>query len=396
MRLKSKQVFIPSPGPGALVYGNSFYTRRDGVEKMAVRMVETRSDLMDAVEIAFSRDNGRTWSAWEARDCVAQTPQGLHRRVPAPGFVDPETDRLITIVLEGTLPTDDPLEGMTTYYLSYQVSTDGGRTNQVDEQIIQQGDYAPEHPLDGVWVGKNAIITGSRPYFRSRDGRLLFPMQVTPLGPDGEYWNPGGGATYTEAVVLIGAWREGLRMRWEVSQRVALEPAKSTRGAIEPTVAEMPDGRLLMVMRGSNDANLALPGCKWYAVSTDGGCAWSAPQPWTYDDGGGFYSPSSISLLLRHSNGRCYWLGNITPDNPRGNQPRYPLIIGEVDRANLLLIRDRVVVVDDRRPHDDPSLQLSNFDAHEDRENGDIILHVSRFDANAWHGDAYLYRLAPE
>lgn len=61
------------------------------------------------------------------------------------------------------------------------------------------------------------------------------------------------------------------------------DPAASTRGTIEPTLAEMPDGRILMVMRGSNggskDPEFKIPGYRWHSVSSDGGYHWTKPQP---------------------------------------------------------------------------------------------------------------------
>lgn len=72
--------------------------------------------------------------------------------------------------------------------------------------------------------------------------------------PDAWVCGPGGGYTWTEAVVLIGRWTDGIGIEWDLSERVAIEPDKSTCGLMEPTVAEMPDGRMLMVMRASNDA----------------------------------------------------------------------------------------------------------------------------------------------
>jgi hypothetical protein len=38
-------------------------------------------------------------------------------------------------------------------------------------------------------------------------------------------------------------------------------------------------------------------------------------------------------------------------------------------------------------------MTLSNFFAHEDRESGAILLHMSRWFQDEWHGDAYLYRI---
>lgn len=397
MRLERKEVFLPSPRPGICTYGNSFYTRAAGVGKMRTRRLTTRSDTSDRIEQSFSADNGRTWSAWEEVRFIFETPEGVRRVYDHPGFVDPETGRLLVLALEGTLPTDDPLEGLKRWTLRYRVSTDGGRTWAVDEQIVQKGPYTPDHPFECVWVGKNSIMIGDltcRP-IRTREGRILVPVQITPLGPDGEYENPGGGYTYHEAAVLIGTWSGGSKLEWSLSERVANDPAKSTRGCVEPTLAEMPDGRILMVIRGSNDVRPELPGYRWVSVSEDGGFHWTPPRPWTFTNGGGFFSPSSCSQLLRHSSGKYYWLGNLTAENPRGNLPRYPLVIGEVDPSSLLLVEESVFVVDDKGPGDDPSLTLSNFMAHEDRVTGEILVHMSRFTVAGWSGDAYLYRLAP-
>jgi len=253
-------------------------------------------------------------------------------------------------------------------------------------------------------VGKNAIMIGDlgcRPV-RTRRGEILVPVQICPVGPDGEYYNPGGGLTYHEAAVLIGRGLADGKMEWDLSQRVANDPAKSTRGCIEPTLAELPDGRVLMVVRGSNggtkDPECRIPGYRWYSLADDGGHTWGPARPWTYTDGRPFHSPSSCSQLLAHSNGRFYWLGNITPANPKANSPRYPFVIGEVDARSGLLIRETVLTIDDRRPGEHEDTMLSCFMAHEDRENGDIILHMSRAftrGVNDWTGDAYQYRIAP-
>lgn len=115
-----------------------------------------------------------------------------------------------------------------------------------------------------------------------------------------------------------------------------------------------------------------------------------------YANGEPFFSPSACSQLLPHPNGRLYWLGNITPENPRGNRPRYPFVLGEVDRRSGLLLRESVRVIDDRAPDDDPLLTLSNFFAREDRESGGIALHMTRLVAapTGWRGDALIYRIA--
>ncbi|MBU7004140.1 MAG: exo-alpha-sialidase [Theionarchaea archaeon] len=399
MKLKSRSVFYRTPGPGIWVTGTSVYTRAQGFEKMRMIGTVTRSDTTDAASRSYSDDNGKSWSDPETINFITTDEGGVHRTYALPGFVDPVRDRFLSMILDGTLPTDDPMEGMKRWHLRYSVSRDGGRTNTVEEQVIQSG-YAADHPCEGVWIGKNSMMIGDttcRP-IRTRGGEILVPVQVTPVGPEGEYHNPGGGYTYHDSAVLIGRWTSGDRIEWDLSEYVSNDPALSTRGALEPTIAEMPDGRILMVMRGSNDANPDWPGIKWYSTSEDGGRTWGNIEPWTYADGTKFYSPSSCSQLLEHSNGSYYWLGNVTPRNPVGNRPRYPLVIGEVNPESCLLDRNSVMVIENRERGQPIEMSLSNFLAHEDRENGDILLNMSPLFAREfldWTGDAFLYRILP-
>jgi len=397
-KVQSKEVFVPG-GPGVLAGASTFYTRAEGIEKLCYRTTSTRSDTTDTFERRFSRDNGRTWSEWETIPFFTRSEEGVHRTGIQPGWADPETDRLLTMVTHGTLPTDNPLEGMKNWTLRYRVSLDGGRTFTIDEQVIQKGGYTPEQPLRGVVVGKNSFMIGAEAcqLVRNAGGQFLVPVQITPVGPDGEYYNPGGGYTYHEAAVLIGRWTEDARVEWDLSHTVANDPARSTRGCVEPTLARMPDDRLLMVIRGSNggaqDPECRIPGHKWYAMSCDGGFTWTEPEIWTYDDGEPFLSPSSCSQLLKHSSGNHYWIGNICAENPCANSPRYPLVMGQVDPESCLLVKDSLAIIDTRGPGESETLQLSNFLAYEDRETGFITMHMSRFVPDGWHGDAHLYQI---
>lgn len=232
------------------------------------------------------------------------------------------------------------------------------------------------------------------------DGAILMPVQSAPTGPDGRYWNPGGGYTYTDAMALHGRWKPDGRLAWTASDRVKADPSRSTRGLIEPTLAQLPDGRILMIMRGSNDRRLELPGCKWASISEDQGHTWSAPVPWTFTDGAPFFSPSACSQLLRHSSGKLFWTGNICGQNPKGNSPRYPLILGEVDQDSGLLIRDSLCRLDDRQEGESENLTLSNFLIREDLQSGELLLHMTRFFPGPpkagnpdWTADALIYRI---
>lgn len=402
IKLVRKDLFLKSPRDGVLICGNSFYTKAKGTEKVRTREYRTRSDIVDNFEISYSNDNGQSWSSWKSIKFISKTSKGTFRKYIHPGFVDVEKGLLLRMANNAFLPNDDPMEGMKNFYLSYQVSSDGGRTNIVDEQAIQYGGYTSEHPFEYVWVGKNCMMLGDitcRPIRTSSD-KILVPVTITPIGPDGEYYNPGGGYTYSEALVLIGTWKKGNTIKWEVSERIANDPAKSTRGCDEPTLIEMPNKDILMVIRGSNggteDPQYEKLSYKWYSISSDGGYTWGPVKPWTYTDGKLFFSPASCSQLLKHSNGNCYWIGNITPKNPQGNSPRYPLVIAEVDKQSGLLIKDTVVSVDDRLENDPVGLNLSNLMAHEDRQTGEILIHMSRFIFldDKFNGDSYLYRIA--
>lgn len=391
------EVFLPSPGKGTAVLAYATYSRARGLEMISVEQRMSRSDTMDIAYLRRSADNGRTWSEPEARPTREARPGGTLRRHFRPGWVEPVTGRYLEFWIEGVLPSDDPLEGLRQWNLYYRISEDGGRTWSGAEQVIHEGgEYSSRHPLPGVYTGKNCVMLGdatSQP-LAAGDGRILLPVQITPLAPDGSLYNPAGGYTYTDAAVLIGRWR-GRRLLWTMSEPIQGDPKRSTRGMVEPTLGRLEGGRLIAVMRGSNDSRPELPSYKWVSYSSDGGRRWTKPEPWTYTDGEPFYSPSACSQLLHHSSGRLFWLGNITPVNPRGNRPRYPFVIGEVDRRSGLLLRDSVRLVDDRAPGESDLLTLSNFYAREDRQTQEVALHMTRLFAfpDGWVGDALLYRI---
>lgn len=354
----------------------------------------------------YSPDNGRTWTPMKPTPDFTKGPPRGYRREPSPPWCDPVNGNILTLVDATDTPDLDPTISeppilMETYYMRYRVSVDGGRTYLFDEPIIQKGDYTPEHPIEGVWIGKNAFFQGDlgmRPV-KLRNGNILVPAQASVLGPDGKLTYPGGGYYWLDTVVLIGTWREDNRIEWDVSERIKGDPNRTARGLYEGTLAEMPDGRVLLVMRGSNggkkDRMFVWGSYKWYSVSSDGGKHWTRPRPWKYSDGSRFYSPASMSQLLSHSNGRTYWIGNLSKENCRENHPRWPLVIGEVDPESLLLIKDSVIVIDTKQP-DEEDVNLSHFLAYEDRETHDIIIPTRRYSAGYKSSKPVLYVIGVE
>ncbi len=400
--IRQCEIFVPSPGPGIGVNASSYYCSEDG-DLVSIHSHISRSDTADEAYVRRSTDNGRSWSEPELWPTKFESSGGVGRRHPRGGYLDPRTGRYMNVWTEGILPNDDPMEGMRHWTLFYSVSRDGGRSTTVREQIVQDDpEFDVTHPLPNVTVGKNCVMIGDmtcRPMTLD-DGTILLPVQSTPTGPDGDYYNPGGGYTYTDALVLHGRWKSDGRLAWRASERVTGDPSRTTRGLIEPTLGILTDRRILMVMRGSNQGRPTLPGYKWFSISKDGGSTWSKALPWTFADGQAFFSPSACSQLVRHSSGELLWVGNISSQNPNGNSPRYPLVIAKVDQNTGLLLRDTLVVLDDRRRDESHLLNLSNFYVREDHGNGDLLLHMTRFFAaqpktgrRDWKADALLYRI---
>ena len=375
---------------GTAVMAEAYYTRAQGGAMLSIEHRFSRSDTVDAAYYRTSRDYGRTWSAAVAWSTGERRPAGMWRRHPRACHLDPATGRFLEFRVEGVLPTDDPLEGMRQWNIFYTV--DGGPARQL---IHEGAEFDARHPLPGVYTGRNCVMLGdvaSLP-LSLPDGTILVPAITSPLR-DGRAYNPTGGYTYTDALVLHGRWR-GERLTWRAAEPVKGDPLRSTRGMDEPTLARLADGRILMLLRGSNDRNPSLPGYRWASYSSDGGWHWTEPQPWTYTTGEPFFSPSACSQLLSHSNRRLYWVGHITPANPHGNRPRYPAVLGEVDRASGLLIRDSVIPIDDRHPGEDEILMIYPPYAREDRRTREIAVHMSRIFAfpGSWRGDAMVYRV---
>lgn len=284
----------------------------------------------------------------------------------------------------------DTATGFMDYKMWYRVSTDGGKTYGELRPIVQQGEgYSPMHPIEYVWVGRNSFCYATIPgiMLKLSNGQIFFPCYYAPLDSEGNYYNPLNAYTFSWVCGIIGTWNEaGDDLVWDVSEPVKLTPEQSSRGADECAVIELAGkpGHLAMVIRASNQPNPdgRIPAYKWKTLSTDYGKTWSPCEPFTFDDGQPFLSPSACCSFIRSSRtGKCYWVGNISRTLPRGNSPRYPLVIGEVDEDTLCLRRSTVTIIDDRQPGEPADLQLSNYNLLEDEKTGEFVLEVNRLTA---------------
>jgi hypothetical protein len=374
-----------SPAPGVAVWSFAYYIEPKGVRLRSIEQRISRSDTIDVAYTRESADNGRTWSDAVKVITGERRTGGMWRKHLRAGVMHGE--RLVEFWNEGVLPTDDPLEGLRQWQIHY-------RAGDRNQQLIADG-FGPRNPLPGVYQGKNCAMVGDQACVAVAAGRrLLVPVELTLFDEAGKLYNPGGGYTYHDAAVVIGEWN-GRAYRWHMTKPLKGDPAKSTRGLVEPTIIQLRGRRWLMVLRGSNDRRPQLPSHRWYSLSEDDGETWSAAATWTYTSGEPFFSPSACSQLLKHSSGRIFWLGNITDENPRGNRPRYPFWIGEVDGGTGMLVKRSLRKIDDRQSGEDEVLMLSNFYAREDRETQEIVLHMSRLFplTGGWKGDAFDYRI---
>lgn len=346
--------------------------------------------LRSRKEVSF--DNGKTWHTKAVGVKNLERIQKHSRREAVTSIFDKNEQAFITFfdalddpaISKGLVEPKGALKG---YYLRYRVSKDKGATWLYDKSVMDRSQKI-DNPFPGIRSGENAFYLGdkgSKPILLD-NGHILLPVQATIL-PDPKnkllnkdnLYNPSGASSYFEVLILEGVWKQG-SLSWTVKSRIKGDPQKTTRGLFEPTLVQLNNGKILVVMRGSNgmksDPQYKLPSYKWYSYSEDNGNTWSEPQPWKYDNGQQFYSPSSMSLLVKHSSGRVFWIGNIAYSNPKGNFPRYPLVIGEVDQHNMLLKQGTVQVLDTFKKADKKkgSLDVGHVTAIEDRQTGDLIV----------------------
>lgn len=369
--------------------------------------VDSSSLEMMTLDHDRSTDNGGHFerSPTDYSKIVNRNPPSLWRHY-FNGFVDPVNNHLIVLFNSGDFikkPEDDePPEALTLGYLRYMVSVDKGHSFLFNERITQPDPIDCTQPFDQVRLGSNGFTLGDEPCrpIRTQKGHILVPAQMTVFSETGKPEDFGNEVTkrnmgYFHALILIGTWQKDFRLKWQAVEIVADRKASSrgpdegnpsSRGMFEPTLVELPSGKLLCVMRGSNgykkDGKAEQPSRKWYSLSQDGGFTWTEPLPWGYSPEEPFFSPSSTSQLIKHSNGRIYWIGNLTPTNCTLNEPRWPLVIGEVDPVSAMLIKETVTVIDNTPPEIiNPGqnqifqeLSLSNFQAYEDRATHEIFL----------------------
>jgi hypothetical protein len=249
------------------------------------------------------------------------------------------------------------------------------------------GKWSAERPT-GVAPGRSLAVSFSFPIL-SRSGYILVPgFWALEDRPGRNEIDRRSRQPVHQSVTIRGRWGKDGRIEWTMGGAIPVDRTVTTRGLGEHTYTQLPDGRIVAVIRGSNAGAPALPGHKWVAFSADEGLTWSPAEPLRDSQGKTLLSGANGSSFIRHKRtGRLFWLGNLCREGEKatGNAPRHTLYLVEVQEKPFALRMDRALIVDRDGPEDSPDLQLSNFRWYEDRETGDIVIYLTRL---AEHGMA--------
>jgi hypothetical protein len=253
------------------------------------------------------------------------------------------------------------------------------------KRLIQHGTgYDETRWADGIQYEKNSAYFGELMRVTPlSDGSLIVPIWFFRTDESGQLikWPDRFGDVIWPIVASAtfrGTWREdGSDLDWDMSNHVTIEQHLA-RCLEEPSVAEMDEGALMMVMRAGTSALQTMPSVPFFCVSRDGGKTWGPAVPLTYPDGGFVYAPGSYANFFRSSkNGRVYLIANILPKPTRGADPRYPLKIVEIDQKYFWPLRDTETVIADREDRHPQYVRFSNWQRIEDQETGNPVLYMT-------------------
>lgn len=316
--------------------------------------------------------------AWGTENCYSNNGGYITDNV----YVEPDKPWIVQLCIS-TPGQGDTSTGSPQYKIWYRTSSDNGMTFSLLKQVIVEG-FTSMNPIKGVEIGRNGFnVDATRPIVRATNGEVMIPIGLHPWDEVNRkiYLPVPSAYIFQDAGILIGKWLpDGSDLKWEFGEWLRIDHNKSTRGLSEPTIVQINDqGRFAMIARGSNLARLELPCYAWVSFSNDFCRTWSDPVPFTYNNGKNFFVTTAHSTLFTsRTNGKTYWIGNLTETNPRGSFPRYPLVIGEVDLSDFGLIKETVVEIDTRHLFDGEQVQLSNFKILENRVKPEIVVVLTR------------------
>lgn len=175
--------------------------------------------------------------------------------------------------------------------------------------------------VDGgkTWIDHQKIVDGYNANFfgfiQTSKGRLIFPVEHLVRSP-GRF-------------VVFSLFSDDEGKTWKKSNIIDLGGHGHHDGATEPTIAELNDGRILMLIRTNLDRF-------WQAISEDGGRYWRIITPSQID------ASSSPGYLLRLQSGRLVLVWNrVKPEKgiyERPYKPQHSEVLASWFREELSII----------------------------------------------------------
>ncbi|MBK8506021.1 MAG: exo-alpha-sialidase [Saprospiraceae bacterium] len=385
------EIYYPTAGLDTAQWISMSYL--DGnLTRQEIHNTSSASDAYVNFQKRISSDNGKTWSAFiPLAQVTLQLAEGGMVKYPGHYTYDPTLKILYQSVMRRHFPGKRLYDYSEHDYIDHCIISENG---QEKELKYEDGpDFNKNDPFYSTYLRTNRAYMGQKVTV-AQDGTAYYPMICYRQEHENGI-NQGG------VVLMIRDRHTGV---WSASNQIYISPNISSRGLLEPEVAILKNGNLLIVCRGSNAKDLShtifpdsLQARKWYSISTDSGKTLSSVKEFTYEDGTSFYSPSSIHSFMRSSkNGKLYWLANIVPEEPIGNSPRHPLFLVEIDEDLPAVRKDHHILVDDRRPNEPDGVQLSNFSLIENRETLDFEIYLTKIGQvpnHLWHGNVYKYSI---
>ncbi len=352
----------------------------------------------------ISHDNGKTWTPLKPLPAMmTYLDKATVLDWKFCGLYDPASRRHVALAIHHVRDMREGPPRMIYNHGLVRTSADGGRTFG-EPRLLK---YEPGDDLDAENVLNQSFLENNTAYpgqsiLRHSNGSLLIPVTNTRVPAEVEdevigrtRW-PAQGTI--GSLCFVGRWNSMLNeYQWKAGAPVWLPRQLAFNGLLEADVAELTDGRVLMVFRVTK--NKDQPAYKWFSVSSDGGMTFTQPEPFRYSDGSHFYSGSNFHRLFRSSKtNKLYWIGNLVADKPTNpGHPRYPLVIAEVDEQRLALKKETVTEIDTRQSGEGEMLQLSNFWMIENQETLDLEVYLTRLQEDpqeTFHANVYKYTLS--
>ncbi|HEX4793319.1 MAG TPA: sialidase family protein [Humisphaera sp.] len=218
----------------------------------------------DAAELVsrLSTDGGRTWSARD--ELVVARPAGA-QNIMSVSILPLRDGRLAMFYLEKKSAGD--------CRAVMRVSTDGAKSWSEPRECMPEAGY---------------FVVNNGRAIQLADGRIILPAARHDAAADKPGWHRG---------VAVCFFSDDGGLTWHRSDSALEAPPQSRSGLQEPLVAELKDGRLLMLCRTDQ-------GFLFRSYSQDRGQTWSAPEP---SDLASPLSPASLKRIPKTGDLLLVW-----------------------------------------------------------------------------------------